>query len=52
MMRANPAITRKMLPENLGISDSGAKYHLDKLRKAGLIKHTAATKAGHWEVLR
>ena len=50
-MRANPAITRKTLAENLGISDGGVKYHLDKLRKGGLIKHTGATKAGQWEVL-
>ena len=50
-MRANPTITRKMLAENLRISDSGAKYHLDKLRKAGLIKYTGATKSGYWEIL-
>jgi len=30
----------------------GVKYHLAKLRKAGIIRHVGPTKAGRWEVLK
>lgn len=51
LMRAQPSITRKELASRLGLSDSGIKYHLAKLRAAGLIRHVGPTKAGSWEVL-
>ena len=42
-----PTITRNKLSELLGISKDGVKYHLDKLKKDGVIKHVGATKKGH-----
>ncbi len=36
----------------LGLSDSGIKYHLGKMRAAERIRHIGATKAGYWEVLK
>ncbi|MDF3128238.1 helix-turn-helix domain-containing protein [Kiritimatiellaeota bacterium B1221] len=45
-----PASTRKELTRAVGITPDGVKYHLDKLRKAGVIRHVGSTKAGHWEV--
>jgi ATP-dependent DNA helicase RecG len=51
-LRAQPSLTRKELASRLGLSDSGVKYHLEKLKAAGAIRHVGATKAGHWEVLK
>lgn len=43
-------MTRKMLAQKIGITENGVKYHLDKLRAAGKIRHKGPTKAGWWEV--
>jgi ATP-dependent DNA helicase RecG len=51
-LRAQPFITRRELANKLGLSDSGIKYHLEKLKAAGLIRHVGATKAGYWEVVK
>lgn len=51
ILREQPTTTRKALAATLGLSDSGIKYHLDKLRTAEVIRHVGPTKAGHWEVL-
>ncbi|OIN95434.1 MAG: transcriptional regulator, partial [Deltaproteobacteria bacterium CG1_02_45_11] len=51
LIKTNPTITRKGLAEKTGLTPDGVKYHLDKLRKQGVIKHVGATKKGHWEVI-
>ena len=51
LIKTNPAITRKGLAEKTGLTPDGIKYHLDKLRKQGVIRHVGATKKGHWEVV-
>lgn len=50
LLRAWPSMTRRELSAELGLSDSGIKYHLEKLKAAGMIRHVGPTKAGHWEV--
>ena len=52
LLRAEPEITRRVLAERVGITADGVKYHLTRLRAAGLIRHVGATKAGRWEVLK
>ena len=52
LLTADPEITRRRLAERLGITPDGVKYHLDKLRTDGVIRHVGATKAGRWEVLK
>ena len=52
VIRENPTITRKELAKIIGLSEDGIKYHLDKLRKEGVIRHVGATKKGYWEVLK
>ena len=52
LLEAEPEITRRRLAERLGITPDGVKYHLDKLRNAGIIRHVGPTKAGRWEVLK
>ncbi|MBI4685888.1 MAG: winged helix-turn-helix transcriptional regulator [Nitrospirae bacterium] len=46
----NPAITREGLARLLGISPEGVKYHLDNLKKKGLIKRVGGRKEGMWIV--
>ena len=52
LLKAEPRITRRLMAERIGITPSGVKYHLTKLRKAGIIRHVGPTKAGRWEVLK
>ena len=51
MLKAQPAITRKELANVIGITPDGVKYHLEKLKAAGKIRHVGPTKSGRWEVL-
>ena len=51
LIKTNPAITRKGLAEKTGLTPDGVKYHLDKLREQGVIRHVGATKKGYWEVM-
>ena len=51
LLRSDPTLTRTALAVRVGVTPEGVKYHLDKLRKAGRIRHVGPTKKGHWEVL-
>jgi len=50
LIRHNPQITRQELAIELGISDSGVKYHLKKMKAEDLIRRVGPDKGGHWEV--
>lgn len=50
-LRAEPTLTRKLLAQRLGISEDGVKYHLNKLKAVGRIRHVGPTKAGRWAVI-
>ncbi len=52
LLEAEPTITRRELAERIGITPDGIKYHLEKLRSSGSIRHVGPTKAGCWEVLK
>ncbi len=49
-IRKNPSTTREQLAEIVGISKEGVKWHLDKMKKLGLIKHVGSTKGGYWKI--
>ena len=51
LIRKEPGITRKALAELIGISESGVKYYLDKLKKQGKIEHIGPTKKGYWKII-
>ena len=51
-LRSEPELTRKSLAERFTLSADGVKYHLNKLRAEGRIRHVGPTKAGKWEVLK
>ena len=50
-IRKHPFTTRQQLAEVIGITPDGIKKQLDKLKKAGIIRHVGATKKGHWEII-
>ena len=52
LLRQHPTMTRRELATQFGLSTDGIKYHLNKLRAAGVIRHVGPTKNGRWEVLK
>ena len=50
-IRANPKVTRNELAKLFNRTPDSIKYHLQKLTKAGIIKHIGATKSGEWFIL-
>ncbi|TFG89477.1 MAG: winged helix-turn-helix transcriptional regulator [Gemmatimonadales bacterium] len=50
LLRADPSMTRKALAHQIGSTADGVRYHFDKLRAAGRLRHMGSTKAGRWEV--
>ena len=52
LLRQQPTTTGRELATQLGLSIDGIKYHLNKLRAAGVIRHVGPTKNGRWEVLK
>lgn len=51
-IRKNPKISRNMLAKVVGITPDGIKYHLQKLTKAGVIRHVGATRSGEWMICK
>ena len=51
LLRSHPTLRRDALASLVGITPEGVKYHLDKFREAGPIRHVGPTKKGRWEFL-
>jgi len=48
----DPKVSRKDIALLLeDITEDGVKYHLNKMKKEGVIKHEGSTKSGHWVIL-
>ena len=43
---------RRALAKAVGITPDGVKYHLQKLTKAGVIRHVGATRSGKWVICK
>jgi len=52
LIRQKPEITRQELAAELGITDSGVKYHLKKMQDRGVLRRVGPDKGGHWELIR
>ncbi len=48
----NPKISQTELAEKINVSTDSIKYHLNKLKKAGIIKRVGADRGGHWELIK
>ena len=51
-MRESSGISIRELQEITGLSESGVKKIIRKLREDGIVKRVGGAKGGHWEVLR
>ena len=49
LIEENPEITRKEMAALSGLTLDGVKYHLQKLKAAGKIRHTGPARAGRWQ---
>lgn len=50
LLKQNSRLTRTLLSDATGISESGIKKILASLKKYGLIKRIGSNKSGYWEV--
>jgi len=41
-----------LFAKKVGLSSDVVKYHIEALKKAGLIIHRGSTKKGNWEILK
>ena len=51
-IKEKPEITRGELADLLGITPDGVKYHLDNLKKKGVLKRVGGRREGAWEISR
>lgn len=50
IMKETPEISVKEIADILNISVGGVRYHINKMKKSGIIEHQGATKKGMWVV--
>jgi len=48
----SPHISAKEMAEKLNLTIDGVRYHLTKMRKAGLIQYEGSTKLGQWVIMK
>lgn len=49
-MREKPAITVKKIAQQLELSVGGVRYHINKLKKEGIVEHIGSSKKGTWVI--
>jgi predicted transcriptional regulator containing an HTH domain and an uncharacterized domain shared with the mammalian protein schlafen len=49
-MGEQPSITVKMIAQQLGLSVGGVRYHINKLKKDGVVEHIGSSKKGTWVI--
>lgn len=52
IMETRPKISVNEIAKILGISVGGVRYHINKMKKTGLIDHTGSTKKGQWIICK
>lgn len=52
IMRKTPEISVKETAQILDISVGGVRYHINKMKKSGLIRHIGSTKKGKWIIYK
>lgn len=50
IIRRKPRITIKEIAVELGLTYDGAKYHISKYRRGGILERKGSTKAGEWVI--
>jgi ATP-dependent DNA helicase RecG len=52
LIQAKPEISQKELASALGLTRDGIKYHLNRMKQDGVIRHTGPARGGRWEILK
>jgi ATP-dependent DNA helicase RecG len=52
LILAKPEISQQELAEALGLTRGGIKYHLNKMKQDGVLRHVGPARGGSWEVLK
>jgi ATP-dependent DNA helicase RecG len=52
LILANPEISQQELAVALGLTRDGIRYHLNKMKRAGAVRHVGSARSGRWEVLK
>ena len=50
LMREQPTITVKLIAQQLGLSVGGVRYHINRLKKDGIVEHSGSFKKGKWVI--
>jgi len=50
LIEYNPKITRKEMAREIGISEDGIKYSLNRLKEKGIIIRKGTLRGGYWEI--
>ena len=48
IMREQPTITVKKIADQMRLSVAGVRYHINKMKKDGLVEHVGPSKKGTW----
>ena len=51
IIKDNPQITVSDIAEQCGLTYNGAYYHIEKMRKKGILSHKGGDKGGEWVIL-
>lgn len=51
IIKENPQITVSDIAEQCGLTYNGAYYHIEKMRKKGILSHKGGDKGGEWVIL-
>ena len=50
LITANPSITQKEMARQLGLTEIGIRYNINKLKAKGMLQRIGGKKAGRWDV--
>ncbi len=51
LVSKNPQITTAELAENIGISQKGIDWQINRLKKEGVLERIGPAKGGQWKVI-
>ncbi len=51
VLAADPELTQRVLAERVGVTQEGIRYHMRKLKAAGIIRRVGSSRAGHWVIV-
>ena len=52
LILANPNISQQEMALALELTRDGVKYHLNRMKSAGVIRHVGPVRGGRWEVVK